>query len=742
MIFIAAGWGAAAQVSVSPSIEKGKVKPMNAVNNGPERTDNKSEQMTDNFDLFSALRVPFTRVHDSSYNADYGAEHTVDISAVFPDFSADPAKPSSYDFAVTDRYLKNIQDAGSEVFFRFGQKIEHFVKKYNVYPPQDFKKWARICEHIILHYNYGWADGFQYGIRYWEIWNEPDLDNRTWAGTREQFFDLYAITAGHLKKKFPELMVGGPASCGNLAWCEAFLSEMSRRKVPIDFFSWHRYTVDPQKIAKKVRDYRQMLDTYGYTETESILNEWNYVSNWSTRYPYSLSTIVNEKGAAFVAAVMSVAQDAPIDMLMYYDARTHTVFNGLFESQSNMPLKPYYSIYAWSRLLYDYGTQVQAQSSDPELYVTAATDGKGAVGLLVSRYVEDNNVVSAKWVEIRVEGAGSGTLRAHIIDGYRTYTEIPLRMEDGVVSVSMDPQSVVFIDIPDVSWTNPVFGGWYADPEGFVDGETLWVYPTSSLPFDEQTSFDAFSTRDMLRWEKHEGILSTADAPWARRALWAPSIVKKDGRYYLFFSANDVHEGEVGGIGVAVSDRPEGPFRDLLGEPLVGRIVNGAQPIDQFVFEDPQSGGWYMYYGGWKHCNLVRLAPDFKSLVPFEDGSVFKEVTPEGYVEGPFMIFKDGKYYFMWSEGKWRKDNYCVAYAISDSPLGPFRREDTILQTDPEVGTGAGHHSVVRDIRTGDYLIVYHRHPLGDSDGNHRVVCIDRLEFTADGKISLVRMRR
>lgn len=294
---------------------------------------------------------------------------------------------------------------------------------------------------------------------------------------------------------------------------------------------------------------------------------------------------------------------------------------------------------------------------------------------------------------------------------------------------------------PKQVWNNPVFEGWYADPEGFVVGETLWVYPTSSLPFDEQTYFDAFSTTDRVHWTKYENILDTTRVKWARRAMWAPSIVQKDGLFYFFFSANDIHsEEEGGGIGVAVASQPQGPFEDLLGKPLIPNIVNGAQPIDQFVFQDPQSGNWYMYYGGWKHCNMVRLADDFKSLIPFEDGDLCKEVTPQDYVEGPFMIVKDGKYYFMWSEGKWKQDNYRVAYAIADSPFGPFEREETILQTDPAIGTGAGHHSVVKDPKTGEYLIVYHRHPLGDSDGNHRVVCIDALNFSPDGKILPVKM--
>jgi len=301
--------------------------------------------------------------------------------------------------------------------------------------------------------------------------------------------------------------------------------------------------------------------------------------------------------------------------------------------------------------------------------------------------------------------------------------------------------SIAFAASAQGLWSNPVINGWYADPEGLVDGNTLWIYPTRSLAFDEQTYLDAFSSEDMVRWTKHQRIISTDDVKWARRCMWAPSVVKKDGTYYLFFSANDVHEGEVGGIGVACSKSPAGPFKDLLGKPLIPNIVNGAQPIDQHVFHDPVSGNWYMYYGGWKHCNVVRLAPNFKSLIPFEDGDLVKEVTPQDYVEGPFMLYKDGKYYFMWSEGSWTRDNYKVAYAIADNPLGPFKREETILQSDPEIGTGAGHHSVVQDPKSGKYLIIYHRHPLGSTNRNDRVVCIDELVFTPDGKIAPVKMR-
>ena len=288
---------------------------------------------------------------------------------------------------------------------------------------------------------------------------------------------------------------------------------------------------------------------------------------------------------------------------------------------------------------------------------------------------------------------------------------------------------------------NPIFPGWYADPEGAVLGGQYWVFPTFSAPFDEQLHFDAFSSSDLVHWTKHSNVLEQKNISWLRRALWAPAIISANGRYYLFFGANDVHPGEVGGIGVAVSEKPEGPYVDALGKPLIGEVVNGAQPIDQFVFHD-DDGQYYMYYGGWRHCNMVRLSSDLLSIEPWDDGSVFREITPEGYVEGPFMLKRNGKYYFMWSEGGWTGPNYCVAYAISDTPFGPFQRIGKILQQDPSIATGAGHHSVIQIPGKDEYYIIYHRRPLTETDGNSRETCIDRLVFREDGTIEPVRMTK
>lgn len=285
---------------------------------------------------------------------------------------------------------------------------------------------------------------------------------------------------------------------------------------------------------------------------------------------------------------------------------------------------------------------------------------------------------------------------------------------------------------------NPVFDGWYADPEVRFFGKTYWIYPTFSAKYSQQVYFDAFSSNDLITWKKHPNILDTAAVKWAKRAMWAPSIVEKKGKYYFFFGANDIQSDvEHGGIGVAVADNPAGPFRDYLGKPLVDKFHNGAQPIDQFVFIDAD-GQYYLIYGGWRHCNIAKLNDDFTGFVPYSDGTVFKEITPEGYVEGSFMFIRNGKYYFMWSEGGWTGPDYSVAYAMSDSPLGPFQRIGKILQQDPKIATGAGHHSVLKIPSKDEWYIVYHRRPLTETDGNSRQVCIENMYFDENGMIKPV----
>jgi hypothetical protein len=282
---------------------------------------------------------------------------------------------------------------------------------------------------------------------------------------------------------------------------------------------------------------------------------------------------------------------------------------------------------------------------------------------------------------------------------------------------------------------NPFVDGWYADP-GIAHYDGLyWVYPTSSLPYDEQTSLDAFSSPDLIRWTRHPQVLTTASVPWAHQAMWAPSPIERNGKFYLYFSANDIQsDAETGGIGVAVADRPEGPYHDALGHPLIATFVNGAQPIDPDVFLDGD-GQAYLYYGGHGHANAVKLNPDMTSV----DGG-FQEITPPGYVEGAQMFKRAGEYYLMWSEGDWKGPGYSVAYAKAGSPTGPFRKAGTVLRQDPAVATGPGHNSVLNVPGTDIWYLFYHRRPLGETDADHRVLAYDRMTFNPDGTIKPVTM--
>jgi len=314
--------------------------------------------------------------------------------------------------------------------------------------------------------------------------------------------------------------------------------------------------------------------------------------------------------------------------------------------------------------------------------------------------------------------------------------------------------------------SNPIVPGWYADPEIRTFGSQYWIYPTYSddagtpepplvlnaeqrearkrhqlrPSYAIQTFFDAFSSPDLVHWTKHRHVLDIRNVSWAAYAVWAPSVIHTNGRYYMFFGANDIQsDREKGGIGVAVSNRPGGPFKDAIGKPLIPAFHNGAQPIDPFVFRD-DDGQTYLYYGGWQHCNVVRLRRDLTSVEPFPDGATYKEITPPGYVEGSFVIKRKGVYYLMWSEGGWTGPDYRVAYAMGPSALGPFKPMGTILAQDMTIARGAGHHSVVNVPGTDRWYIAYHRRPLNDDKGEHRQLAVERMIFNADGTIRPVVM--
>ena len=442
-------------VTVDTSVIKGPVKPMNAVNNGPAW--DSSQQQED----FRILRIPFSRTHDASEG--YYGERLVDVSDIFPDFSKDPDNPSSYDFRETDLYVKTLVEAGSEPFFRLGQTIENqTAAKYNIYPPKDYKKWARICEHIILHYNEGWADGFHYGIRYWEIWNEADLDQssgrwqtepRTWGGSIEEFHKFYGIAAKHLKGRFPDLKIGGPSYCriqGVKTYFPQFFAYMRDNRVPIDFISWHKYGSEPSVYLMEAGLIRGWMKEYGYQDAELILNEWNYrrfkSGDGSSNERYNRENRRSMKGAAFAAAVMSALQDAPVDMLMYYDFRANSNYCGFYDYQTCAHKPLYYIFYAWSKLGgKECGCRVEGGAGD--VYAVASVrDGKPVI--LLTRYNGDNNACNLAEITVSLAGSRLGGAFYHLTDDEHIYTEIPLfPSEDGTVRLSLGNNAVALLEL-------------------------------------------------------------------------------------------------------------------------------------------------------------------------------------------------------------------------------------------------------------------------------------------------------
>ncbi len=293
----------------------------------------------------------------------------------------------------------------------------------------------------------------------------------------------------------------------------------------------------------------------------------------------------------------------------------------------------------------------------------------------------------------------------------------------------------------DYKFSNPISEGHYADPEARFYNGRYYIYVTHSKPFEEQFNHSCFVSDDLKSWELIENIIDTSAFPWIKGAVWAPTIIEKNGKYYYIFATNDVpHMSEKGGLEIAVSDSPAGPFKGYLGKPLINDNINGAQPIDAHLFKD-DDGTIYLLYGGWKHCNIAIMNDDMTGFVPFENGEIFKEITPPDYVEGPCMFKRDGKYYFMWSAGSWARGNYHVNYTVADNPCGPFTEANEILATgDSKIAAGPGHNGYIYLPEEDKYLIVYHRHKIEEPNGHARYLCIDEMIIDKDGKIQPVKM--
>ncbi|HKF49393.1 MAG TPA: hypothetical protein VKB38_18685 [Terracidiphilus sp.] len=305
-------------------------------------------------------------------------------SIIFPDWNADPEKPESYRFGPTDKMIAAIVDSGAVVFYRIGRSWGADTD-----PPADYDKFASIVRHIAMHYNQGWANGFHDKIRYWEFWNEPE---GFWGGTPEQFYALYEKTARALKSVDSSMKVGGDGeaqSHGASPWREGLLDYCTAHHVPLDFFSWHTYafgSADPYDAARLGKEIRSVLDTHGFPRAESILSEWNISYDFTIQEAAELQGAHN---AAFVGAVLTYMQDAPIDHAHFY--RGDGAWMGLFDLNGN-PYRPASVFKAMGRML---NTPVRLAVAGTDTFGFAALAGKsedgGTVQILISNYARPAN---------------------------------------------------------------------------------------------------------------------------------------------------------------------------------------------------------------------------------------------------------------------------------------------------------------------------------------------------------------
>ena len=415
----------------------GKIRPLHSVGQPPWLgVDGKYlHYLTD-------ANIPYSRLHDMG--GAYGGSIYVDIPNIFRDFDADPENPDSYDFAFTDNLITKMYENKIEPIYRLGVTIENYIhiKRYFTFPPKDYQKWAKICEMIIRHYNEGWADGFTYGIKYWEIWNEPDFhiyslkDNMMWYGSPEQFYELYDVSSKHLKNCFGDsIKVGGYGACGfyrilsdpekygvhgkkndnpgllseqkkgHMDFFHGFFEYIKKSGAPLDFFSWHSYASVEDTVIKA--EYcEKMLDEYGYGNAEIQLNEWNNAHH------------LEERGTSFASAqtaamMIALHKTSRMNIMCYYDARLGpSVYGGLFNPLNHKPLCTYYSFAAFGEL-YVLGNCVKSECDG--VYTLAATDGNGKNAVMIANTADD----------AVIEAALGETFKAYLVDENNFLAEAP-----------------------------------------------------------------------------------------------------------------------------------------------------------------------------------------------------------------------------------------------------------------------------------------------------------------------------
>lgn len=412
----------------------GEIRRINGVNLAPRLCGGNRNKYND---PFKALNIPVARFHDAPL--DNPGMRLIDPNMIFSNWHADVDDPRNYYFRQTDDYLRNCRDLGTDLHYRLGPSIEHTTDHYFIYPPEDFNKWIDICENIIRHYNEGWNNGFEWDIKYWTLWEEPE-NKLLWAGEANQYFHLYALAVKRLKACFPNIKLG--TCIGNHLpplWVADFLSYCQREKAPMDFFGWSLYKGDLKEVISYPGKIRDLIDGYGFKDTELHVAEWNYTNKKfghsgrdAEESPYGCYGC---DGAAFAAAVLTGWQDTPLTMANYYTA---SVVMGLFDRYAT-PKKVYYGFLAFGEIT-KYKDRVTAVSETDDVTILAGLNTEGEGAILVSAFRSEKTSL-----KLMIKGAKTTNLEVCLVDNDLSLESVEFKSEGDDLLIDKKPGSSVFL---------------------------------------------------------------------------------------------------------------------------------------------------------------------------------------------------------------------------------------------------------------------------------------------------------
>lgn len=415
-------------------------------------------------DEIKSMGFKYARTHDwALINPN---QHVCDYHQIFPLMHLDAKDPRNYVFAPTDYLLKRTREEASlDIFFRLGASIEHSGPNvhFNTLIPDDFDKVAEIFAGTIRHYNCGWANGYKWNIKYWEIWNEPDGVNNMWClpdgdsgrgdtpeavaadkkardlERRDKFVKFFVTCLKRIKSEFPDVKVGGPAMCWmNESYFRAILEACKKEGVAPDFISWHHYTKHPPTVMNAIEKGRKLCDEYGFKDCELIINEWHYMGPGGFGALRSADPEVRRKvwtgpgshngidSSCFNLTLLSKFQTSKLDQAYYYGC-SHTGAWGYKDSYSKY--KVYYGLKNFGEFIRTLPVICKSESVDGITTLAARNHEGTRKGVLVVDYHSGK-----KEIVLELKGVGKDAETwVCVHDHTRDYESIAAPVRDGKI---------------------------------------------------------------------------------------------------------------------------------------------------------------------------------------------------------------------------------------------------------------------------------------------------------------------